>query len=187
MAAKSGFPTLDGVSTLYDLFERSVAKFPDSKCLGWRPIKDGKAQDYVYITYKQVQGTGLWNPCSRCGANRRDPGLCGTFPVLPGTILLERHIFERRFTSEGIQVVWQGGSLPVQLDSCAGEGGSVDGGSTEFDEPLQVALQHFGPKRRVLLCRKGRDSGFRTGERGSQRRCALPSLPPPICLQYAVK
>jgi long-chain acyl-CoA synthetase len=55
VAAKSGFPTLGGVSTLYDLFERSVAKYPDSKCLGWRPIKDGKAQDYVYITYKQVQ------------------------------------------------------------------------------------------------------------------------------------
>ena len=56
VAAKGGFPTLNGVSTLYDLFEQSVSKYPDNKCLGWRPIIDGKAQDYVYITYKQVQG-----------------------------------------------------------------------------------------------------------------------------------
>ena len=56
VAAKGGFPTLNGVTTLYDLFEQSVSKYPDNKCLGWRPIKDGKAQDYVYITYKQVQG-----------------------------------------------------------------------------------------------------------------------------------
>jgi len=47
---------LNGVSTLYDLFEQSVSKYPGNKCLGWRPIKDGKAQDYVYITYKLVQG-----------------------------------------------------------------------------------------------------------------------------------
>ena len=38
VSAKDGFPTLDGVSTLHELFDRARTKFADSPCLGWRPI-----------------------------------------------------------------------------------------------------------------------------------------------------
>lgn len=55
-AGRNGWPALDGVATLYELFEQSVRKFPNNKCLGWRPIKNGKAQDYTYLTYREVQG-----------------------------------------------------------------------------------------------------------------------------------
>jgi len=40
--ARDGEPKLsDGVETLTQLFARSVAKFADNKCLGWRPKKVG--------------------------------------------------------------------------------------------------------------------------------------------------
>lgn len=57
VAAKDSWPTLPGVTTLYELFENSVKKYPNNKCLGWRPIQDGKAQPYTFHTYKEVQGT----------------------------------------------------------------------------------------------------------------------------------
>lgn len=34
---------------------RSVANFGDNQCLGWRPIQDGKAQPFTWMTYKQVR------------------------------------------------------------------------------------------------------------------------------------
>lgn len=54
IAAKDGFPELDA-TTLYDLFTKSVAKFPKNKCLGHRP-KDasGKVGPYVFQTYEEV-------------------------------------------------------------------------------------------------------------------------------------
>jgi long-chain acyl-CoA synthetase len=55
VAAKDGWPKLAGVTTLYELFEKSVNAYPTNKCLGWRPITDGKAGDYVWINYKQTQ------------------------------------------------------------------------------------------------------------------------------------
>lgn len=51
---KDGNPTLE-VTTLYELFERAVEKYPNNDCLGVRPKdKDGKAGDYVFETYKEV-------------------------------------------------------------------------------------------------------------------------------------
>jgi len=38
VSSKDGFPALDGVATLHELFDRSRSKFADSPCLGWRPI-----------------------------------------------------------------------------------------------------------------------------------------------------
>ena len=38
VSAKDGFPTLDGVATLHELFDRARTKFADSPCLGWRPM-----------------------------------------------------------------------------------------------------------------------------------------------------
>ena len=49
-------PTGTGEKTLFEVFESSVKRFGDKPCLGHRPIgPDGKAQDYVWLTYKEVQ------------------------------------------------------------------------------------------------------------------------------------
>lgn len=56
-AAKDGWPTVEGAATtLYEVFEQSVKRYGDSKCLGWRPIVDGKAGPYEYWTYKETRG-----------------------------------------------------------------------------------------------------------------------------------
>lgn len=51
-----GLPTtVNGFSTMFDVFKHSVGQFPDRKCLGWRPVADGKAADaYSYYTYKET-------------------------------------------------------------------------------------------------------------------------------------
>lgn len=51
-----GLPTtVNGYSTMYELFAHSVEKFGDRKCLGWRPIdSEGNAQPYTYLTYKET-------------------------------------------------------------------------------------------------------------------------------------
>lgn len=52
--SKDAFPKLE-VSTLYELFARSVEKYPNNKCLGKREKKaDGTVGPYVWETYKQV-------------------------------------------------------------------------------------------------------------------------------------
>jgi long-chain acyl-CoA synthetase len=53
--AKDGFPTLEGISSLYELFTQSVKKFPGNKCLGHRPkLADGTVGPFVFKTYKEV-------------------------------------------------------------------------------------------------------------------------------------
>lgn len=52
--AKDGPPSLDGVTTLYELFQRSVKKYANNKCLGHREVKDGKAGPFVWETYAEV-------------------------------------------------------------------------------------------------------------------------------------
>lgn len=42
--------------TLFDTFEASVKAYGDNPCLGYRPIDDdGKAGEYTFFTYTQVQ------------------------------------------------------------------------------------------------------------------------------------
>lgn len=54
-SAKDGFPEL-GPKTLFELFEQSVAKFSDKKCLGHRPkLTDGTRGPYEWRTYAQVK------------------------------------------------------------------------------------------------------------------------------------
>jgi len=54
-SAKDGFPTLDGISSLYELFTQSVEKFPSNKCLGHRPkLADGTVGPFAWKTYKEV-------------------------------------------------------------------------------------------------------------------------------------
>lgn len=53
-SSKNGFPTLDGVTTLYELFSKSAEKFADLPALGHRVIKDGKVGDFVFLTYGET-------------------------------------------------------------------------------------------------------------------------------------
>jgi long-chain acyl-CoA synthetase len=39
---------------LYELFQSSVKKYSNEKCLGYRPIVDGVAGDYVWFTYAEI-------------------------------------------------------------------------------------------------------------------------------------
>ena len=53
--AKDGFASTGGITSLYDSFQKSVkGKFADNPCLGWRPLADGKAGDFKWLTYAEV-------------------------------------------------------------------------------------------------------------------------------------
>jgi long-chain acyl-CoA synthetase len=52
-----GLPTtVNGFSTMFEVFQHSVERFPERNCLGWRPVdSDGKAADsFSYYTYKET-------------------------------------------------------------------------------------------------------------------------------------
>lgn len=49
--AKDGPPVMEGCTSLYDMFQQSVAKYGDNPCLGSRSGKNG---EYEWLTYKQV-------------------------------------------------------------------------------------------------------------------------------------
>lgn len=53
-AAAASFPTIDGVTTLFELFRKSVSTYGPRKCLGWRPTSRAP---YEFMTYLQVEGT----------------------------------------------------------------------------------------------------------------------------------
>ena len=45
LGAKKGWPTLEGVPTLYELWTKSVEKYGPRRCLGWRPkVKKGGSE-----------------------------------------------------------------------------------------------------------------------------------------------
>ena len=54
--AKDEFPSIPGVTTLYESLERSVRMNPSCPALGWRPMDaEGKAGDYEWITYSELE------------------------------------------------------------------------------------------------------------------------------------
>ncbi|GBF95915.1 hypothetical protein Rsub_08038, partial [Raphidocelis subcapitata] len=54
-SSKDGFPALDGVTTLYELFEKSVAAHKDLPALGTRAIgQDGAAGPFEWMTYGEA-------------------------------------------------------------------------------------------------------------------------------------
>lgn len=55
IAAKDDWPTRPGIQTLYDQFEASVKTAGDRKCLGWRPIENGKAGPFKWWTYRETK------------------------------------------------------------------------------------------------------------------------------------
>jgi len=70
--------SVDGCSTVFEVFQKSALAFPNNRCLGHRVIgKDGEAGPYQWITYKQTYdralnfGAGLRN-LEVCPPNERD-------------------------------------------------------------------------------------------------------------------
>lgn len=49
--AKDGPPMMENCSSLYEMFQQSVAAYPDNPCLGGRTGKDG---EYEWMTYTEV-------------------------------------------------------------------------------------------------------------------------------------
>ncbi|CAE6055188.1 unnamed protein product [Arabidopsis arenosa] len=55
LLSEKGFPPRDSdITTTWDIFSKSVEKFPDNKMLGWRQIVDEKVGPYMWKTYKEV-------------------------------------------------------------------------------------------------------------------------------------
>ncbi|KFK37492.1 hypothetical protein AALP_AA4G264400 [Arabis alpina] len=52
---EKGFPPIDSdITTTWDIFSKSVDKFPENKMLGWRQIVDEEVGPYIWKTYKEV-------------------------------------------------------------------------------------------------------------------------------------
>ncbi|GMH34445.1 hypothetical protein BSKO_02279 [Bryopsis sp. KO-2023] len=45
---------IEGVTTLFELFERSAEKFANSDCVGYRPMKGGVAGDFKFWSYEET-------------------------------------------------------------------------------------------------------------------------------------
>ncbi|XRB05902.1 long chain acyl-CoA synthetase [Pycnococcus provasolii] len=52
-SAASGMTT-PAFDSLYHMFRASVSKFPQNKCLGYRPTINGVSGDYAWLTYSEV-------------------------------------------------------------------------------------------------------------------------------------
>lgn len=78
--AKDGFPQPpEGMETCWDVFRMSVEKYPDNPMLGRREIVDGKAGDYVWLSYKEVYDIVIkvGNSIRHCGIG--EGGRCGFY------------------------------------------------------------------------------------------------------------
>lgn len=78
--AKDGFPEPpQGMETCWDIFRMSVEKYPDNPMLGTREVVDGKAGQYVWMTYKEVYELVMKIGASlrRCGIEKGDR--CGIY------------------------------------------------------------------------------------------------------------
>ncbi|KAF4370071.1 hypothetical protein F8388_014023 [Cannabis sativa] len=55
LLSKNNFPPADPeLSTAWDIFSKSVERYPDNRMLGWRKLVDGKWGPYNWKTYKEV-------------------------------------------------------------------------------------------------------------------------------------
>nr|VDC90628.1 unnamed protein product [Brassica oleracea] len=60
LLSEKGFPPMDSdITTAWDVFSKSVEKFPYNKVLGWRRIVDEKVGPYMWKTYKEAYGEVL--------------------------------------------------------------------------------------------------------------------------------
>lgn len=72
--AREGPPALEGASTCYELFHRSVELYADRPCLGSRTVVDGQAQGFTYITYAEAgaQVGNIGSAMKAVGVNAHD-------------------------------------------------------------------------------------------------------------------
>ncbi|XP_057520544.1 long chain acyl-CoA synthetase 4-like [Amaranthus tricolor] len=78
--AKDGFPQPPpGMNTCWDIFRMAVEKYPNNPMLGHREIVDGKAGEYVWLTYKKVYDIVIkvGNAIRHCGVG--EGGRCGIY------------------------------------------------------------------------------------------------------------
>ena len=54
--AKDQYASLEGASTLYESFKRSVHQYPTENFIGERKMENGRAGPYEFLTFKQVEG-----------------------------------------------------------------------------------------------------------------------------------
>ncbi|KAF0901519.1 hypothetical protein E2562_003502 [Oryza meyeriana var. granulata] len=68
-----------GLESCWDVFRNSVEKYPDSPMLGRRRVVDGKAGEYVWMTYKEVYNIvmKLAASMSKSGINKGE--CCGIY------------------------------------------------------------------------------------------------------------
>ncbi len=58
--AKDEYATLEGATTLYESFKRSVHEFPTEDFIGERKMENGRPGAYEFLTFKQVEGKYPW-------------------------------------------------------------------------------------------------------------------------------
>ena len=78
-SAKDKMATLEGITTLYDLFQSSVQKYGDRECLGWRSMHDGKPGPYEWSTYKQTQEQVAKIGSALVAVGLKEHSRCGVF------------------------------------------------------------------------------------------------------------
>ena len=78
-SAKEKMATLEGITTLYDLFQSSVQKYGDRECLGWRSMHDGKPGPYEWSTYKQTQEQVAKIGSALVAVGLKEHSRCGVF------------------------------------------------------------------------------------------------------------
>ncbi|XP_072966750.1 long chain acyl-CoA synthetase 4-like [Typha angustifolia] len=80
LLAKDGFPPpIPGLNSCWDVFRMSVEKYPNNRMLGRREIVNGKAGNYVWMTYKEVHENVMKVGASirSCGIDKG--GRCGIY------------------------------------------------------------------------------------------------------------
>lgn len=77
--AKDGFAKFDGVNNLWQMFHKSVEKYGDKECFGWRPTDGNQAQPFKWLTYKQAaeQAAKIGGGLVKKGCSQK--GRCAVF------------------------------------------------------------------------------------------------------------
>eukprot|EP00878_Enallax_costatus_P008716 GHUV01009110.1.p1 GENE.GHUV01009110.1~~GHUV01009110.1.p1 ORF type:complete len:512 (+),score=126.28 GHUV01009110.1:442-1977(+) len=72
--SKFGPPTLPGITTLYESFKLSCEKFHSKPCLGYRPVVEGVAGPFQFMTYAEAaeKTARLASAFSALGLKRND-------------------------------------------------------------------------------------------------------------------
>jgi hypothetical protein len=77
---REGYPGMDGVDNLFDVFQKSVHAHPTRRCLGYRPsLGKDRFGPYQWLTYEEVRSCSpfsflaVTNACTRRCAH---PSMC---------------------------------------------------------------------------------------------------------------